>query len=246
MAFFPLKRVAKTAFFAYNGKKKPTFFCEVTGLTDTTKRKRGAVLILSLLLIAVFTYLGGLCFSIGRTWLKILLLVLVNYANAAVALIAMKITGVKPEFDLKNVRQYGIGVAIAIILSLAIAFVPALCGFSLVGQHSDFSWFRIVYGFLFYFLVVGPVEELIFRVYLQDTLTSFFIKRKYLGVILAALLFGLSHLINGSLVQVPFTFGIGLVFGTCRYKIRDCKYPGLAVGHGLYDFLNEIVRIFIV
>ena len=215
-------------------------------MTDTTKRKRGAVLILSLLLIAVFTYLGGLCFSIGRTWLKILLLVLVNYANAAVALIAMKITGVKPEFDLKNVRQYGIGVAIAIILSLLIAFIPALCGFSLVGQHSDFSWFRIVYCFLFYFLVVGPVEELIFRVYLQDALTSFFEKRKYLGVILAALLFGLSHLINGSLLQVLFTFGIGLVFGTCRYKIRDCKYPGLAVGHGLYDFLNEIIRTFIV
>ena len=213
---------------------------------DAAKRKITTVLILSLLLIAGFTFLGGLCYSVERTWLKILLLVLVYYADAAVAMIAIKITGVKPEFDLKNVKQYGIGAAIAIILSLAIAVVPALCGFSLVGQHSDFSWFRIVYHFLFYFLVVGPVEELIFRVYVQDTLTSFFIKRKYLGVILAALLFGLSHLINGSFVQVLFTFGIGLVFGTCRYKIRDCKYPGLAVGHGLYDFLNEIVRIFIV
>lgn len=213
---------------------------------DAAKRKRTTVLILSLLLIAGFTFLGGLCYSVERTWLKILLLVLVYYADAAVAMIAIKITGIKPEFDLKNVKQYGIGAAIAIILSLAIAVVPALCGFSLAGQHSDFSWFRIVYHFLFYFLVVGPVEELIFRVYVQDTLTSFFIKRKYLGVILAALLFGLSHLINGSFVQVLFTFGIGLVFGTCRYKIRDCKYPGLAVGHGLYDFLNEIVRIFIV
>ena len=52
--------------------------------------------------------------------------------------------------------------------------------------------------------------------------------------------------INGSIMQVLFTFGIGLVFGTCRYLIKDCKYPGLALGHGLYDFLNEIVRIFVV
>ena len=164
----------------------------------------------------------------------------------AVAVIAMKLTDLKFEFDWKNVRQYGIGVAIALTLSLLIAVIPALCGASLVGPHYEFSWFATVYHLFFYFLFVGPVEELVFRVYVQDTLVSFFEKRKYLGVVFAALLFGLWHLINGSLVQVAFTFGIGLVFGTCRYKIRDCKYPGLAVGHGLYDFLNEIVRMFIV
>ena len=59
-------------------------------------------------------------------------------------------------------------------------------------------------------------------------------------------LFGLSHLINGTLMQVVFTFGIGLVFGFAKYKIRDCGYVGVAFGHGLYDFFIEIVRMLIV
>ena len=210
------------------------------------KKKRTTILILSLLLIAGITFLGGLCSSVKETWLKIALQALVYLGIGAVAVIAMKLTDLKFEFDWKNVRQYGIGVAIALTLSLLIAVIPALCGFSLVGPHYEFSWFATVYHLFLYFLFVGPVEELVFRVYVQDTLVSFFEKRKYLGVVFAALLFGLWHLINGSPIQVAFTFGIGLVFGTCRYKIRDCKYPGLAVGHGLYDFLNEIVRMFIV
>ncbi len=210
------------------------------------KRKKTTVLILALLLIAGITFLGGLCSSVKETWLKIALQALVYLGIGAVAVIAMKLTDLKFEFDWKNVRQYGIGVAIALTLSLLIAVIPALCGFSLVGPHYEFSWFATVYHLFLYFLFVGPVEELVFRVYVQDTLVSFFEKRKYLGVLFAALLFGLWHLINGSPIQVAFTFGIGLVFGTCRYKIRDCKYPGLAVGHGLYDFLNEIVRMFIV
>lgn len=47
-------------------------------------------------------------------------------------------------------------------------------------------------------------------------------------------------------MQVLFTFGIGLVFGFAKYKIKDCKYPGLAFGHGLYDFINTLVRMFVV
>lgn len=59
-------------------------------------------------------------------------------------------------------------------------------------------------------------------------------------------MFGWWHLINGSLLQVAFTFGIGLVFGMCKYYIKNCKYLGLALGHGLYDFLNVVVRMFVV
>ena len=39
---------------------------------------------------------------------------------------------------------------------------------------------------------------------------------------------------------------IGLVFGFAKYKIKDCGYVGVALAHGLYDFLNTVVRMFIV
>ena len=38
----------------------------------------------------------------------------------------------------------------------------------------------------------------------------------------------------------------GLVFGFAKYKIKDCGYVGVSFGHGLYDFLNILVRMFIV
>lgn len=158
----------------------------------------------------------------------------------------MKLTGMKPDIDSRNKRQYLIGGAIALALSVGIAVIPALCGFSLVGNHADFSWFVMIHDFLFYLLIIGPVEELVFRVYLQDAFVSFFEKHKWMGVLTASFLFGLWHIINGNIMQVLFTFGIGLVFGFAKYKIKDCKYPGLAFGHGLYDFMNTLVRMFVV
>ena len=209
-------------------------------------RKKVVVLIPACILIAVITAFGGLCRGVGPLWLRVLLLAIVNLCNAAVALVAMKITGIRADIDMKNLKQFAIGAVIALSLSLVLAFIPALCGFSLVGSHKDFSWFGVIYPFLNYFLMIGPVEELVFRVYIQETMISFFGRKKYLGVIIAAFLFGLWHLINGSWLQVLFTFGIGLVFGSCKHLIKDCKYLGLSFGHGLYDFLNEIVRLFIV
>ena len=208
-------------------------------------KKRIIVLTVACFLISAITFSVGLLHGIGALWLRILLQTGAYLLIGAVALVAMKITGIKLDLDLKNMKQYAIGAGIALTLSLLIAFVPALLGCSLVGPHKDFSRFGLIYNLLFFFLIVGPVEELVFRVYLQETLIPLF-KKPWIGVVLAAFLFGLWHLINGSPLQVLFTFGIGLVFGVSKYKFKDCKYPGLAFGHGLYDFLNEIVRLFVV
>lgn len=214
-------------------------------IMKNTKREI-AVLCTSLACIVGITFLAKLVRYISILPLRIIALIGANLLNGAVAFAAMKLTGRKIDIDFKNKRQYLIGAIIAVTLSIVIAVIPALFGFSLVGSHEDFSWFRIIYDFLFYLLIVGPVEEFVFRVYLQDQIVSFFDRQKWIGVIAASFLFGLWHIINGNIIQVLFTFGIGLVFGFAKYKIKDCGYIGVALGHGLYDFLNTVVRMFIV
>ena len=204
------------------------------------------ILCCSLAMICAVTFSARFIKYIDIRVFKILAQVVLSLLNGLIAWIAMKLAGMKIDINLKNKHQYGIGVTISLILSVTIAIIPALCGFSLIGNHTDFSWFVLIYDLLFYMLIIGPVEEFVFRVYLQDTFMSFFEKHKWLGVVIASFLFGLWHIINGNVVQVLFTFGIGLVFGFSKYKIKDCGYVGVSVGHGLYDFLNTLVRMFIV
>ena len=203
------------------------------------------VLFCSLICIAAVTYLGRFVKFIPILPFRIAALVQLNLLNGLIAWIAMRITGMKINIDVRNKRQYAIGAALALILSFFIAVLPVLFGVSLVGEHTDFSWFSLIYDLLFYMLIIGPVEEFVFRVYLQDTLIGFFGKHQWMGVVIAAMLFGVWHIINGSMIQVLFTFGIGLVFGFAKFKIKDCDYFGVALGHGMYDFLNTLVRMFI-
>ena len=208
-------------------------------------RRNIVILCCSLAMICAVTFSVRMVKYIDITALKIVAKVVLNLLNGLIAWIAMKCTGMTVNIK-PDKRQYFIGAAIAFSLSVVIAVIPALCGFSLVGQHTDFSWFVLIYDLLFYLLIIGPVEEFVFRVYLQDTFVSFFEKHEWLGVVIAAFLFGLWHIINGSIIQVLFTFGIGLVFGFAKYKIKGCGYWGVAFGHGLYDFLNTLVRMFVV
>ena len=209
-------------------------------------KKNIAVLGCSLIFIIIVTYLARFVNLIDVVALRIAALAGLNLLNGFIAYAAMKLTKMKIRIDLKNGRQFFIGALLACMLSLVIAIIPAACGVSLIGNHTKFTWFEFIYELLFCLLIVGPVEEFVFRVYLQDAFVGLFKKRQWIGVIVSAFLFGLWHLINGSIEQVLFTFGIGLVFGFSKYKIRNCGYIGVAFGHGLYDFLNYIVRILIV
>ena len=209
-------------------------------------KKKIIILVVTTILICVFTFLGGLNIYIDNLILRRLFVISINLLNGATAFVAIKLTGVKIGIELKNFWQYLIGLGIALTLSLFIAFIPAWCGYSLVGAHTNYDIGTLIYAFCFFLLVIGPVEELVFRVYYQETFMSFFNKHKWIGVIIASALFGLWHLINGSPLQVLFTFGIGLVFGFAKYFIKRFKYLGVSFAHGLYDFLNIIVTMFVV
>ena len=207
-------------------------------------KKKIIVLIAATLLIVLFTFMPQFIPLTGfpSYFFKIGIYVLMG-ATAAVAMI---LTGIKIDFDVKNWKQYLIGLGLAIVISFFAAFLPALLGHSIVGGHQDFKLYVLLLDFVFFVLFVGPVEELVFRVYYQETFCGFFKECKWIGVIIAAALFGLWHIINGGLFQVLFTFGFGLVFGFAKYFIRNCKYLGLALGHGVYDFLNIIVCMFVI
>ena len=209
-------------------------------------KKKIIILVVTTILIFIFTFLGGLNPFNDNLILRRLYSVSMNLLNGVTAFVAIKLTGVKIGVELKNFWQYLIGLGVALTLSLFIAFIPAWCGHSLVGAHTKYDLGTLLFAIFFYFLVIGPVEELIFRVYYQETFISFFNKHKWIAVIIASAIFGLWHLINGSPLQVLFTFGIGLVFGFAKYFIKRFKYLGVSFAHGLYDFLNIIVTMFVI
>lgn len=210
---------------------------------EISKTKRTCVLVIALLLITLFTFSARFISGISIFAVRITLNIMLNILMGVVALVAMKLTKIKTEFGFKNIKSYFIGIVIALVLTLVMGLIPIWCGTSLIGGHTDFVLWHFIFNFFYLLLIIGPVEELIFRVYIQETIELYFKKNKWIAVIIAAALFGIWHIINGALIQVIFTFIIGLVFGLCKYFIKSCKYVGVALGHGLYDFLIYVLTI---
>ncbi len=165
----------------------------------------------------------------------------------AIAAIGIKMSRLRLKIEIKNYRQYLWAFLVFAFLTISIAVVPSLFGKSLIGgklypPYAD----TLIYSALFYIVFVGPAEELIFRGYIQELLETLLPKNKWLGAVISAALFGLWHIINGSFLQVLFTFGIGLVLGLAKYFIKDFTFISAALTHGIYDFFNVVWRIVLI
>ena len=222
---------------------------EKTTTKEISTAKKLIILAVCCSAVAAITFLSGRLLSlIETTWIRNVLRCAVYAAMAVCAIVGIRLSGmsIKDKLDFRNARQYLWGLAVFVFLSLSFAVIPVLCGGNFIGGHFEPPVGEIIYNAMFYIIFVGPVEELIFRGYIQDLLVDVLPKQKWLGAVIAASLFGVWHIINGSLIQVLFTFVIGLILGLSNYFIKNCTLISVSLGHGLYDFFNIIWRIVLV
>ena len=96
------------------------------------KKRNMFVLFCSLICIAGVTYLGRFVKFIPILPFRIAALVQINLLNGLIAWIAMRITGMKINIDVRNKRQYAIGAIVALILSFfycsASGFIRSITG----------------------------------------------------------------------------------------------------------------------
>lgn len=165
-------------------------------------------------------------------------------AMGGCALIAMKLSGykLKGELGFGEPRQYLWGAAVFAPLCAALVVIPMLLGGSIVGGHMNLSFGDMVFYPIFYLVFVGPVEELIFRQYIQGLLEDILPCWKWLGAVIAAAVFGVWHLVNGSGYQALFSGAIGLTLGLAKYFIKKCTLLSTALAHGLYDLSIIVFR----
>ena len=199
-----------------------------------------------IILAAVLVVLWGLSFLRFRIYVNLrgdlstrILNICYRVIQTAITLFAMKLSGleIKPVFRLKGAWQYVAGVLSGLIILFVIAVVPTFFGTSIIGHHYIPTADEYIFGFINYFFFVAPVEELVYRVFVQDTLTEVLpTKAKWIGVVIASALFGLSHIIAGSWFQVRLTAILGLVWGFMRFFSKDRAFFSTVISHGLYDF----------
>lgn len=142
-------------------------------------------------------------------------------------------------------RQIGVGIGIGLGMGTVLTLLPMVLGLKqLVYTGSGFASPGQALGRLAYFLlVIGFVEEFIFRGFLYGKL-----KQVCLGngtaILISSALFGVYHFTGLNFTQVLTTGLIGAFFCICREKVPGCTLLSLVIAHGLHDWLIRFLAAF--
>lgn len=216
---------------------------------DADSKHSVIIFIISIMLIIGLTFATWAITLINIYALRLSLSLLLIATYTAVAVVAMRFTAqIKQLLPTKHKLwlQILIGIAIAVALCLLVGIIPILCGISFVGSHTEPSVGTLVIAAVQDILFVGVGEEIVFRGYVQNQFEIWLKKCNWLAPLIAAAIFGLWHIINGSLIQVLFTTVIGCVFGYCKYYVKDCTLLSVIIAHGLYDFSLVLLTCFML
>lgn len=154
--------------------------------------------------------------------------------------------------SIKDLYAGNLLLQIVIGLGIGTAMAFAIFGLSLVIEElpTGKEYFRSGWHFLYYtaryFLVVGPSEEFIYRVGIQEKLEELFGRFKFLAPFFAALLFSLSHLISAGMLAVYISFIWGLIWGYTKLYLKNCTFLTVSLAHGMYDFFVTLIPYIII
>jgi membrane protease YdiL (CAAX protease family) len=135
-------------------------------------------------------------------------------------------------------RDKGAGQGFVMILGV-LALAPCVVEVGVAGS--------VIIKTLYFYLLVGPAEEVLFRGYIQSRLNEVFGKPYQFfgvkwgwGIVMASVLFGLWHVVwrpleGGAWLQGMWTFFAGLIFGYVREKSR-----GVVASSVLHSVMNYL------
>lgn len=158
--------------------------------------------------------------------------------TAIPSFVIYKIEGkkIKDLFAGKIIYQLLCGIALGGILICLAAVIGG--GLNVTVEAALFErhvWYRI-YIAVYYLLIVGFMEEFIYRIVMQDYLVGMLGKAKILAPCITAVAFSLCHYSAGGIDLLVHVFVWGMIWGYLRYFNKKVSYLALAVSHGVYDF----------
>ncbi|MDR2044703.1 MAG: CPBP family intramembrane metalloprotease [Clostridium sp.] len=102
-------------------------------------------------------------------------------------------------------------------------------------RYRSLSWPVLLFYLFFAFWCVGFGEEIVFRGYFYSRAKNVF-SAAWLPMLLSAVLFGLlRYPATLSMASVVSGGAAGLLYGGCRWKIKDCSLLSVGLAHGLHE-----------
>lgn len=213
---------------------------------DIKNEKQIKKLFLVILFTAILTYIvNEIPDYINNIKVWRVVTCVINIVLVVPALVAY-FTDKKKISDLfcKGKFQYFYGILMGIFLFVIVNIIPLAFGINMIGTMYIKNASIFIRMSIFYLLIIGPTEEFIFRVYIQDSLVDLFGKYKAFAPLVAGALFGVWHLICGNWIQAAITTVLGCIWGYSKFCVKGCTYMSIALSHGLYDYLIFLAKFF--